>query len=217
MRIFCTDVNTAIALRQGQNNHTEIQLERLSRSSSKQTLVLFSTVQWIDDLCTCVLLFSNFGLLTKRAVWKWTTEQNKSTLYLVWTKASELADFPCVNIPLVIFVPIYQEVTIWFSSTHRIETVLYSQMFYVIFQIRNFQWKQLLSWFCTVFCSCFLCSLFPLLFNFHGYSLVNWLSHICPVVPLINLCLSSPQFVHYHSGYGCFVPLLWDYLAAWIL
>ncbi len=51
------------------------------------------TVEWMNQ---CFVS----GSLAKRAVWKRTAPNQKSTFYLVQTKASELADFPGVNTPL---------------------------------------------------------------------------------------------------------------------
>jgi len=48
----------------------------------------------MDDLSTHVVLFTDFGSLAKRAVWKWTTPKKKikkSKLYLVRTKSCELS------------------------------------------------------------------------------------------------------------------------------
>ncbi len=101
VRIFWAGVNTAIALGCGPNNRTETQLKRRSRSGSKQTLVWCNgwTNEWMT-LSTLVVLFTVSVWLAKRAVWKRTApNQTKSALCLVWTKASELADFPGVNTP----------------------------------------------------------------------------------------------------------------------
>ncbi len=51
--------------------------------------------QWMDDLKhTCGFVYS-FCLTCKKGSVK--VQHWKSALYLVWTKASELADFPGVN------------------------------------------------------------------------------------------------------------------------
>ncbi len=56
-------------------------------------------VEWMT-LSTRVVLFTVSGSLAKRAVRKQTApKKKKSTLYLVRTKASELADFPGENTP----------------------------------------------------------------------------------------------------------------------
>ncbi len=58
--------------------------------------------QWMDDLKhTCGFVYSFWFTCKKGSVKENRTKQKKSTLYLVRTKASELADFPGVNTPLV--------------------------------------------------------------------------------------------------------------------
>ncbi len=104
MWIFWAGVNTAIALGCGPNNHTKTQLKRWSQSSSKWTLVRLNG--WTNDwmtLSTRVVLFTVSGSLAKRAVWK-RTAPNKKNQHCIWTKASELADFPGVNTPLVTYL-----------------------------------------------------------------------------------------------------------------
>ncbi len=54
--------------------------------------------QRMDDLSTSVVLFTIAGSLAKRGSVKANTKK-KSTLCLVQTKASDLADFPGVNAP----------------------------------------------------------------------------------------------------------------------
>ncbi len=57
--------------------------------------------QWMDDLKhTCGFVYSFWFTCKKSSVKVNRTKQKKSTLYLVRTKASELADFPGVNTPL---------------------------------------------------------------------------------------------------------------------
>ncbi len=53
----------------------------------------------MDDLSTCVVLFTISGSLGQCESEPQQTNK-KSTLYLVQTKASELADFPGVNTSL---------------------------------------------------------------------------------------------------------------------
>ncbi len=54
----------------------------------------------MEDLSTRAVLFTMYGSLAKRAVWKRTAPNiRKSTMYLVQTKANELANFPGVNTP----------------------------------------------------------------------------------------------------------------------
>ncbi len=59
-------------------------------------------------------LFMISGSLAKKSSVKANhTKKNKSILYLVWTKASELADFPGVNTPLN---PIGNSCAGWFNN-----------------------------------------------------------------------------------------------------
>ncbi len=79
MQIIWAGVSTEIALGCGPNNHTEIN-------------------QWMDDLNHM------FGFVYKNASVKANrTKPKTSTLYLVQTKASELADFPGVNLTFGIY------------------------------------------------------------------------------------------------------------------
>ncbi len=83
---------------QESNNCTDTQLKRWSQSGSKWTPVRLNG--W--PYSTRVVLFTISGTLAKRAAWNRTTpkKKKKSTLYLVQTKASELADYSGVNTPL---------------------------------------------------------------------------------------------------------------------
>ncbi len=98
VRIYWAGVNTEIALGCGPNNHTETELK------NEQTLVRLNG--WTNEWMTLAHVWFYLQFLVHLQKEQCESEphqkkrrKEKSILYLVRTKASELADFPGVNTP----------------------------------------------------------------------------------------------------------------------